>query len=154
MDIVNKFQNLSTGMKVTVSLVGVFIVMLLYCIINRKNLISTQEEKEANIISEDFSVTSSDTFTMYYADWCPHCQAAKPEFNKIMKYNNKKYGSKTLNIVMIDCEKNPELAEQAGVEGYPTFIYQSGDSKEVYNGERNEMGFLGYLKEKIGSLFG
>ena len=62
--------------------------------------------------------------------------------------------SKTLNIVMVDCEKNPELAEKAGVEGYPTFIYEEGDKKEVYNGERNEMGFLGYLKEKIGNLFG
>jgi thiol-disulfide isomerase/thioredoxin len=154
MDIINKFQSLSTGMKITVSLVGVFVLMLLYCLMNRKNLISTQEEKEDNIISENFNSNQTETFTMYYADWCPHCQAAKPEFNKIMKYHNKKYGSKTLNIVMIDCEKNPELAEKAGVEGYPTFIYQKEDNKEVYNGERNEMGFLGFLKEKIGSIFG
>lgn len=154
MDLVNKFQGLSMGMKITVIMVGVFAIMLLYCVVNRKSLLSTQEEKESNIISESFDSNSKSVFTMYYADWCPHCQAAKPEFKKILKYNKKNFGSKTLNIVMVDCEKNPELAEKAGVEGYPTFIYEEGGKKEVYNGERNEMGFLGYLKEKIGNLFG
>lgn len=154
MDLFNKFQSLSSGMKITISFVGVFLLILMYCLINRKNLISTQEEKEVNIISESFNGHQPDKFTMYYADWCPHCQAAKPEFQKIIKYSNKKYGSKSLNIVMVDCEKNPELGQKAGVEGYPTFIYESGDKKEVYNGERNEMGFLGFLKEKIGSIFG
>ena len=154
MDFVNKFKTMSLGMKITVALVGVFCVMLLYCIINRKNLLSTQEEKESNILSENFDSGNNNVFTMYYADWCPHCQAAKPEFNKITKYNNKKFGSKTLKIVLVDCEKHPELAEKAGVEGYPTFIYEEGNKKEIYNGERNEMGFLAFLKEKIGSLFG
>jgi thiol-disulfide isomerase/thioredoxin len=155
MDLINKFQALTPGMKLTIVLVSIFSLILVYCMFNRNNLLNTQEEKEVNVFSENFnSNTSNAVFTMYYADWCPHCQAAKPEFKKMMKYNNKKFGNKTLELVMVDCEKNPELAEKEGVEGYPTFIYKEGDKKEVYSGERNEMGFIEYLKEKIGSIFG
>ena len=122
MDLINKFQALTPGMKLTIVLVSVFSLILVYCMFNRNNLLNTQEEKEVNVFSENFnSNTSNAVFTMYYADWCPHCQAAKPEFKKMMKYNNKKFGNKTLELVMVDCEKNPELAEKEGVEGYPTF---------------------------------
>ena len=155
MDLINKFQSLTLGMKITSILVSIFALILVYCMINRTNLLNIQEEKEMKVFSENFnSNTSKAMLTMYYADWCPHCKAAKPEFEKMMKYNNKKFGSKTLELVMVDCEKNPELAEKEGVEGYPTFIYKEGDQKEVYSGERNEMGFISYLKEKIGSIFG
>ena len=43
-------------------------------------------------------------------------------FSVALKYDGKKMGSKVLKITMIDCEKNPEAAKTAGVEGYPTFI--------------------------------
>lgn len=153
MDIVNKFNSLTNGMKITVVLVSLFCLMLLYCVFNRKNLLTVQEEKEANLMSENFSSNDEIKFTMYYADWCPHCQAAKPEFKKILKHNNRVIGSKKLKIMLVDCEKNPKKAEKEGVEGYPTFIYQDGDKKEVYEGKREEMGFITYLKEKLGSLF-
>ena len=154
MDIVNKLQSLTNEMKLTVILVGIFGVILLYCLYNKQDLIAVQEEKEANILSENFNSNNVNTFTMYYADWCPHCVAAKPEFNKILKYNNKTFKSNTIKIKMVDCVKNPELAEKAGVTGFPTFIYNNGTEDEKYTGERNEMGFLGFLKEKVGNLIG
>ena len=61
----------------------------------------------------------------FYADWCPHCKAAKPIWNDLKA----EYESKTVNgykvvFTEVDCsEETPEvekLMNQYSVEGYPT----------------------------------
>lgn len=61
----------------------------------------------------------------FYADWCPHCKAAKPIWNDLKA----EYESKTVNgykvvFTEVDCsEETPEvekLMNQYNVEGYPT----------------------------------
>ena len=61
---------------------------------------------------------------MYGAYWCNHCAAQKEMFGKSFKY---------INYVECDARgenAKPELCEQAGITGYPTWIING----ETYKG--------------------
>lgn len=65
----------------------------------------------------------------FYTTWCPHCKAAKPEWEKIKKeYENKAFNNTNIIFREVDCDKEEKLADQFKVEGYPTI-------KMVKNGE-------------------
>lgn len=53
--------------------------------------------------------------TMYGADWCPHCQDEKREFGDAFQY-----------VPYVECPKEPKRCLDAGVSGYPTWIFQDG----------------------------
>lgn len=62
---------------------------------------------------------------LFYADWCPHCKTAKPEWNALKD----EYDGKTINGYVVvfeeyNCTENSseieELMNKYGVEGYPT----------------------------------
>lgn len=61
----------------------------------------------------------------FYADWCPHCKAAKPIWNDLKsEYENKSINGYKILFTEIDCsEENAEvekLMNQYSIEGYPT----------------------------------
>ncbi len=87
------------------------------------------------------------TFTMYYADWCPHCQTAKPMFQEFAKN-----GYISVNDKRVKCQMKEEKQIQKGVDpdvkGYPSFLYSDASGKIVeYNGPRNASGFMEFLKQ-------
>tara|TARA_B100000575_G_C23143146_1_gene665917 strand:- start:2925 stop:3377 length:453 start_codon:yes stop_codon:yes gene_type:complete len=84
-------------------------------------------------------------FRMFYVNWCGHCKAAKPEFKKLL--NKSPYKGK-IKIEMIDSEENEEnakLAEESGVEGYPTIILMKNGEPVPYNGDRTYSAFVEFL---------
>lgn len=61
----------------------------------------------------------------FYADWCPHCKAAKPIWNDLKaEYEHKTVNGYKIIFTEIDCsEETPEvekLMNKYNVEGYPT----------------------------------
>lgn len=48
---------------------------------------------------------------MYGTEWCPHCQAQKSLFESSFDLVN-----------YVDCDKQRDLCEAAGVNGYPTWV--------------------------------
>lgn len=61
----------------------------------------------------------------FYADWCPHCKAAKPIWNDLKsEYENKTINGYTVVFTEIDCSEETaeveKLMNQYNVEGYPT----------------------------------
>ena len=63
--------------------------------------------------------------SMYGAYWCPHCANQKEMFGSSFKY-----------VSYIECDPkgdnaNPQLCQEKGVEGYPTWIYEG----QKYEGE-------------------
>ena len=149
MEYLNKLKSAPTLYKICFVFVICFVVFLLYSFFVKKDLIATQEIKERNSMSESFVSSSTPAvFTMYYADWCPHCIAAKPEFKSLMS-NTKNVNGKAIKFVMVDCEKNPEKAEAANVQGFPTFILENDGETEVYPGERSQAGFKNFLSQML-----
>ena len=61
----------------------------------------------------------------FYADWCPHCKAAKPIWNDLKsEYENKTINGYTVVFTEIDCSEETaeveKLMNQYSIEGYPT----------------------------------
>jgi thiol-disulfide isomerase/thioredoxin len=61
----------------------------------------------------------------FYADWCPHCKAAKPIWNDLKsEYENKTINGYQVTFTEVDCSEETEevekLMNQYSVEGYPT----------------------------------
>ena len=48
---------------------------------------------------------------MYGTEWCSHCQNQKNLF-----------GSSFQHVDYIDCDKNADACDEAGIKGYPTWI--------------------------------
>ena len=85
---------------------------------------------------------------LFKTDWCGHCQAAKPEYEKATsELNGKKNSSgKTIRFEKVDCDENKELGKQFGVSGYPTIkILNDDGTQDEYSGKRNFDGFKKYL---------
>ena len=61
----------------------------------------------------------------FYANWCPHCKAAKPHWNEVKnEYDGKTINGYTLKFTDIDCtEETPDVkqaTDEYEIEGYPT----------------------------------
>ena len=97
------------------------------------------------------SAPAMNSFTMYYADWCPHCQTIKPEFTEFSNRGSIEVAGKKCEIRMIDAAKNPEAAKGKPVKGFPTFLLETTDGKIVeYEGERNTDGWLAFINKNMG----
>jgi thiol-disulfide isomerase/thioredoxin len=61
----------------------------------------------------------------FYADWCPHCKAAKPIWNDLKaEYENKTINGYQVTFTEVDCSEETteveQLMNQYNIEGYPT----------------------------------
>ncbi len=79
--------------------------------------------------------------TLYYANWCPHCNSLKPIWNKFFEKNkdNGKY-----DIKAVDCS---ESCLNPNVEGYPTILLtKSNGEVSDFSGEiKNEKDLENYV---------
>jgi len=85
---------------------------------------------------------------MYYADWCPHCQTAKPELKNLG--STQTIAGKPVSIEMIEEKDIPEAVKPT-ISGYPTIQLQGPDGsvKADYSGDRTTAGFLQFLKQNV-----
>jgi len=127
------------------SLIGLIILVLMVLLF--LNLASGGSEGFAD---KPYGETNSrGTFTLYYADWCPHCQTVKPVFKDFM-------GNGTVNVDVksVKCKMVEEKQIQAGVDpdikGYPSLLYSDASGKIVnFEGPRTADGFMQFLKQQI-----
>lgn len=98
-------------------------------------------------------IQPADTFTLYYADWCPHCQAVKPAFQEFGKNGFVTVAGRNVAVRMVQPEKEPEKAAGKTIKGYPTFMLETSEGKTVeYQGDRTPAGYIQFLTEQLGSL--
>ena len=58
---------------------------------------------------------------LFWVDWCGHCNKFKPVWNKLKREN-----TEDVNYVDVNCEKEKELANNEGIQGFPTIrLYDS-----------------------------
>lgn len=75
---------------------------------------------------------------LFYADWCPHCKTAKPEWEKAKaEYNNNTINGYKILFVEIDCTnpdaKTTSILNKYNVEGYPTIIMVKNNEVITYD---------------------
>ena len=124
------------------------IVLIFVWAIMRRRGAAEKEGFEDNGLNASYVTAAPYKFHMYYADWCPHCHAAKPEFDKLGPKLT--IGGKAVACEAIEAEKNPDrvLSE---VKGYPTIHLYDAQGKllEEYSGERTEQGFRSFLEDVL-----
>jgi len=80
----------------------------------------------------------------FYADWCGPCKAMAP----ILQQFKQEMGE-AVTVIKIDVDKQPQAAQQYGIQGIPTFIvFQKGEIKWRHSG----MVSAGELKRVLSTL--
>ena len=123
----------------------IFLVLALILVIT---MISLGYKKEG--FADKYGETNErGTFTMYYADWCPHCQNVKPLFKDFMGSGIVKVNGLPVRVRMIE-EKEMKGQEHPDIKGFPSFLYSDSARKTVeFNGPRTADGFMEFLKTQI-----
>ena len=88
-------------------------------------------------------------FTLYYADWCPHCKTIKPAFQDWSKKGSMEINGKTVFLNMVEADTNPEKLKGKPVKGYPTFLLEKDGKFVEFSGERSRAGWEAWLKENV-----
>jgi len=92
---------------------------------------------------------SRGTFTLYYADWCPHCKTIKPVFKDFMGDGVVYVNGVPLSAKMVE-EKQIQKGVDPPIQGYPSLLYSDAAGKIVeFNGPRTPDGFMEFLKQQI-----
>lgn len=68
----------------------------------------------------------------FYAPWCGHCKALKPEYESAAT----QLKDKDIALIKVDCTEETELCQTHGVEGYPTLKVFRGSDNKPYTGQR------------------
>ncbi len=83
----------------------------------------------------------------FFADWCPHCRKAKPEWEQFKdEYNGKVVNEYTINCQSIDCtnekddQKTAAIIKKYNIESYPTIIMLVEDNKIDYDAKVTKSG--------------
>jgi thiol-disulfide isomerase/thioredoxin len=84
---------------------------------------------------------------LFYADWCPHCVAFKPDFLKAKSdMSGSQHKGKSLRLELVDCVENKTIASENSVSGFPTVKIFTDDNKSTeYSGERSYEGLKEYF---------
>ena len=138
---ITKFLN-SLKIPVTDEMVMViFILIVVLIILMIFNVIPNPMPN--NLLSGGGSAKNDEIiFTLYYVDWCPHCQVVKPEWKKLEKDEELKH----ITIVKINCEENEEIVNEKSIEGFPTILLTHNGKETGYNGAREYSDFKNYLQ--------
>ena len=99
-------------------LVSFFIFTFLFFILRRDDGNNTDDRLDsfAKCLAER-------GITMYGADWCPHCQNEKKAFGKSFRF-----------VKYVECPNEPQKCIDAGINGYPTWIFSDGKKLEGEQG--------------------
>jgi thiol-disulfide isomerase/thioredoxin len=98
--------------------------------------------------SEGFE--GADTFTLYYAKWCPHCKTIAPVFKDFSKDGSVNVGGKTVFLTMVEADEDADKMKGKPVKGFPTFLLEKANGQSVeFDGERNPEGWKSWLAKNL-----
>lgn len=120
----SEYFNNPTYLTILICIISVIAVVVAYFVWSNYN---SETKYNSNREHEDESANSNKVanLMLFYADWCPHCKTAKPEWNALKE----EYDGKTINgyIVIFEeynCTEQNEDVESTmnkyDVNGYPT----------------------------------
>ncbi len=139
-----------TGMSKQNKIVLAFCILVIVCTLYRDCLLCKYipkldgfklREKFEDSTEESFESSSKPHMVLFYAPWCPHCKTMMGDWEKLKN----KVGSE-LEVVKVNCDEKPEMAEKHDVKGFPTIILFKDGRKIHFEGSRNLENFMKFVK--------
>jgi len=94
----------------------------------------------------EFVMSNQYVLAEFYAPWCGHCQSLTPEYARAATALKASSG---VVLAKVDAVEHSDLAQEYGVEGYPTLYFFVDGEKRPYNGGRTRFVFC--LGAQVGS---
>lgn len=89
-------------------------------------------------------------FLKFFAPWCGHCKALKPDWDKLMA---EFADSKTQLVADVDCTAEGEdLCNEHGVQGFPTLKWGDPSDLQDYEGGRDYEDLKAFADENLKPL--
>jgi thiol-disulfide isomerase/thioredoxin len=113
----------------TLIIIGSILLFILISVLYYYYYVAPVSQAKYHANSEQIPIgqQSSNTAELlfFYANWCPHCKAAKPIWNDLKtEYENKTINGYKVVFTEIDCSEETaeveKLMNQYNIEGYPT----------------------------------
>jgi len=141
---------------VLILLVVIFIVYYIYIKFFSPKIAELYKPNNEKVPKWDASNTSSNEVELYFffANWCPHCRNAKPEWEKVKKeYENKTIKGYKVIFIEVDCS-NPsneanKLMDQYHVEGFPTIKMNKNGTQINYDAKVTSSHLIEFLKTAL-----
>ena len=96
----------------------------------------------------DVSKTAA-KFTLFYVKWCPYSRDALEVF-KSMNNESLIFGGKTVQMKMVDCEAQPNVARKYDVTAYPTYKLETSLKMYEYLGPPSAKALKVFLATVLG----
>jgi len=100
----------------------------------------------------DERVAGKNIFVKFFAPWCGHCKALKPDWDRLTLDFE---GTLTALVAEVDCtDKGKTLCEAHGVTGFPRLMWGRADALSVYKGSRAYEDLKRFAQEHLGESCG
>ena len=76
--------------------------------------------------------------TLFYADWCGHCNTFKPEWQKLKKI----FLKNNIDFAEYEDSKNADVINSNEIDGFPTIKIETNEGIYEYNGRRDAESIL------------
>lgn len=129
------------------TVIGLIAIYIYYSWTNSKT-----ERFLGNVGEEnDIPLLANNVLRIFYTNWCGYCQKSKGDFERLVEdYNGKTINGVPVSVIMVDGDKNPELTQEFGVEGYPSIVLQLANGQRVdYKGDRSYADLVSFLQNSI-----
>lgn len=102
------------------------------------------ENLDAKKFQDLITNTFDPWFVKFYAPWCHHCQAMKPNWDQMARELRN-----TLSVGEVNCDVEKRLCKDARVKGYPTLLFFRGGERVEYHGLRGVGDLIDYAKMAV-----
>ncbi|VDP81386.1 unnamed protein product [Echinostoma caproni] len=130
------------------------LLSVLFCAILVLNQVTCEETVDESAVVEltadtfDSEVNKKDyVLVMFYAPWCGHCKAMKPDYAKAAA-KLKEEGVDVM-IAKVDATQHSQLASSYNVTGYPTLKFRKNGGWIDYSGGRQTDEIVRWVKKKM-----
>lgn len=87
---------------------------------------------------------------LFKTDWCPHCKKAVPLFGSIKdEYESKLVNGYRVIFKVVDCEREPNIADKFNIEGYPTIKLVKDNQVIEYDAKPDKEHLVQFLNTVI-----
>ncbi len=125
--------------------------------LNKTRAKNTNDYKKKKKVKPQTKKNKEMYVVLFYADWCPHCQHMKPEWEELKHAYENNINVKLIDIESNDSNKNDIIEElnkkvnpnNIMIDGYPTILSVDGNEVDYYRGERTANMMGGWIRGKM-----